>query len=288
MSGPSLSCVVITLGQRPVELARALASVRTLHGDPVQVVVVGNGVAVPDLPSGVVFLELPTNVGIPAARNAGAELATGDLLLFLDDDGWLPEADTGDRIRAAFEQAPSLGALALRIVDPDTGATQRRHVPRLRVGDPVRSSDVTTFLGGACVVRRHAFAEVGGLPGAFFFAHEETDLAWRLLDRGWRIRYDGGAVMCHPATAPSRHEVYYRLNARNRVWLARRNLPAPLVPLYLGTWVFLTVVRNRDKRALLTWSRGFLEGLRTDPGRRRPISWATVWRMTLLGRPPVV
>lgn len=36
--------------------------------------------------------------------------------------------------------------------------------------------------------------------------------------------------------ACSRHhaQVYHRMVARNRVWLAKRHLPALLVPLYLG------------------------------------------------------
>lgn len=285
---PTLSCVVLTRGDRPAELARALESLRTQSGEPVETVVVGNGVEVSGLPQGVSFLGLPENAGIPAGRNAGVAQTSGDVVLFLDDDGWLPETGTADRLRRAFADEPRLGVVSLRIVDPESGVTQRRHVPRLRAGDPHRSSLVTTFLGGASAVRRAAFDEAGGLPGPFFFAHEETDLAWRVLDRGWDIRYDAGAPMCHPATSPARHDVYYRFNARNRVWLARRNLPAPLVPLYLGVWAGLMVLRNRDAHALRTWFRGFLEGWRTDPGPRRPMRWRTVLRMTRLGRPPVI
>ena len=69
----------------------------------------------------------------------------------------------------------------------ETGTTQRRHVPRLRASDPLRSSRVTTFLGGANAVRTTVFQQVGLLPDEFFYAHEETDLAWRALDAGWMI-----------------------------------------------------------------------------------------------------
>jgi GT2 family glycosyltransferase len=34
-----------------------------------------------------------------------------------------------------------------------------------------------------CAIRRSAYLEAGGLPDAFFFAHEEIDLSWRLIDR---------------------------------------------------------------------------------------------------------
>jgi GT2 family glycosyltransferase len=276
------------MGNRPDELARALHSVLAQHGDPVELVVVGNGVDVPGLPAQARFVRLPDNAGIPAGRNAGAAEATGDLVLFLDDDGWLPDPGTAEHLRTAFAAEPGLGIVSMRIVDPQTGASMRRHVPRLRAADPMRSSLVTTFLGGASVVRREVLEQCGPLPGEFFFAHEETDLAWRALDAGWDIRYDADAVMCHPATSPARHDLYFRLNARNRVWLARRNLPAPVLAAYLAVWSVLTVLRNRDPAALRTWGRGFVEGWRTDPGPRRPMSWHTVVKMARLGRPPVI
>ncbi|HEY7720071.1 MAG TPA: hypothetical protein VH915_15005, partial [Pedococcus sp.] len=47
---PTLSCVVLTRGDRPAELARALESLRSQQGEPVETVVVGNGVEVDGLP----------------------------------------------------------------------------------------------------------------------------------------------------------------------------------------------------------------------------------------------
>jgi hypothetical protein len=266
-----------------------VASVQEQHGPAIQVVLVANGgeagVALPT----VHLVTLNVNEGVPAGRNAGLEASTGDVVMFLDDDGWLPDRGTADRLRAAFGRRPDLGILSFRIVDPETGRTQRRHVPRVRVGDPERSSDTTTFLGGACAIRRTVFDRCGNLPAAFFYAHEETDLAWRALDAGFDIRYDAGAVMYHAEGDPdARHPVFYRNNGRNRVWLARRRLPAPLLPVYLGTWMTITVLRYRRAAALREWFGGFAEGWRTDPGPRRPIRWRTAWRMTLLGRPPIV
>jgi GT2 family glycosyltransferase len=284
----SVSCVILTMGDRPAELQRAIASVVAQQGDPAEIVVVGNGVDVQGLASPARFLRLPDNVGIPAGRNAGAAATSGELVLFLDDDGWLPETTAMERVRSAFAEDARLGVVSLRIADPDTGQTQRRHVPKLRAADPARSAEVTTFLGGASVVRRAVLDRVGGLPDAFFYAHEETDLAWRALDDGWRIRYLADVLMYHPATAPGRHAAYLRLNARNRVWLARRRLPWPLVPVYLGVWSVLTVARTRPVGSLRVWGAGFVEGWRTDPGERRPMSWRTVVRMTRLGRPPVI
>ncbi len=290
---PKVGAVIITMGNRPEELRALLDSVAKQDGAPVEAVVVGNGSPVPEVPAGVRTVELPENLGIPGGRNVGIE-AFGergkdvDILLFLDDDGLLARPDTAELCRQAFAADPGLGIISFRIADPDTGETQRRHVPRLRASDPMRSSRVTTFLGGANAVRTKVFAEVGTLPEDFFYAHEETDLAWRALDAGWLIDYRADMVLNHPTTAPSRHAVYHRMVARNRVWLARRNLPALLVPVYLGVWMLLTLLRRPSRPALKAWFGGFREGWRTPCGPRRPMKWRTVWRLTRLGRPPVI
>jgi GT2 family glycosyltransferase len=289
----TLGAVIITMGTRPEELRALLDSVAGQDGDAIEVVVVGNGTTLPDLPAGVRSMELPENLGIPGGRNAGIEAfgpggSEVDVLLFLDDDGHLPERTTGELVREAFEADPDLGIVSFRIADPDTGVTQRRHVPRLRAADPLRSSPVTTFLGGANAVRTRVFTEVGGLPDSFFYAHEETDLAWRALDAGWGIEYRADLVLHHPTTQPSRHALYHRLVARNRVWLARRNLPLPLIPVYLLVWTLLTLLRRPSRAALKAWFGGFKEGWRTPCGTRRPMRWRTVWRLTRLGRPPVI
>lgn len=292
-AGMRLGVVVLTMGNRPEELRALLDSVAKQDGDPIGVVVVGNGAPLPELPAGVRTVELPENLGIPGGRNVGIE-AFGpgggdvDALLFLDDDGLLPQNDTADLCRAAFTADPELGIISFRIADPDTGETQRRHVPRLRASEPLRSSRVTTFLGGANAVRTKVLEQVGGLPDEFFYAHEETDLAWRAQNAGWAIDYRADMVLHHPTTAPSRHAVYHRMVARNRVWLARRNLPVLLIPAYLGVWLLLTLARRPSRPALRAWLGGFREGWSTPCGPRRPMKWRTVWRLTRLGRPPVI
>ncbi|BFO14063.1 hypothetical protein SHKM778_04510 [Streptomyces sp. KM77-8] len=161
-------------------------------------------------------------------------------------------------------------------------------MPRVGKSDPLRGGYVTGFLGGGHALRMTMLDETGDWPSAFFFAHEETDLASRAVDAGWRILYAPELLLQHPKTSPARHAVYFRVNARNRVWPARRRLPFPLVPVHLGVWLLLTLARNRSADGLRAWFGGFVEGLREPAGERRAMSWRTVWRLTRLGRPPVI
>ena len=223
----TLSCVIITMGTRPAELERAIASTGPLRADGVQLVLIGNGADLPPVPDDVTTVRLPENLGVAGGRNAGVEASTGDIVMFLDDDGWFTDPGIARHVAARFAADPRLAVLAFRVVDPTGGTGVRWHVPRLRAGDPDRSSPVTTFVGAGFAARRSAYLEAGGLPGDFFFAHEETDLAWQLIERGYTLEYDADAQMCHPPVSNARHDIWYRYDGRNRVWLARRNLPWP-------------------------------------------------------------
>ena len=284
---PKFGVVVLTMGARPVELRAAIDSVYAQEGVEVDVVVVGNGWD----PVGVEPARthgLPENVGIPAGRNAGVPLVTGELIFFLDDDASLPDPQFLMRIAQMFDADPELGLVQPRVLDP-TGATPpRRWVPRLRVGDPTEPGPATSLWEGAVAIRREVFDATGGWPDEFFYAHEGIDLVWRVWDAGYVAWYAADLIVHHPVINPLRHADFYRLNARNRVWLARRNLPLVLEPVYVGTWVGMTVARVRDKDALKSWFAGMREGMTERPGDRRPMSWRSVWRMTKAGRPPII
>ncbi|MFD8636882.1 glycosyltransferase family 2 protein [Streptomyces sp. NPDC059533] len=289
---PRVAVAVLTRGDRMPELRALLDSVAKQDEAAVRIVVVGNGCALPGLPEGVVGVELDENLGVAGGRNVAwrrlREFGDVDVLVDLDDDGLLVDAGVVRRIADLYEAgAGRLGIVSFRIAD-ERGETQRRHIPRLRAKDPMRRGPVTTFLGGGHALSMPMLERTGGWPDAFFFTHEETDLAWRALDAGWEILYEPALVLRHPKTSPARHAVYYRMTARNRVWLAKRHLPAVLVPIYLATWAAYTLTQRPPLHGLRAWWAGFFEGLRVPCPPRRPMRWRTVWRMTRLGRPPVI
>jgi GT2 family glycosyltransferase len=280
--------VVLSMGTRPEDFPRALDSLLRQRDVDLDVLVVGNGWTPTGIPADARTLALPENVGVPEGRNIGAREVRGDLLFFFDDDAFLPDDDVLARLAAVIEKDPTVALAQPRAVDPAGLPSPRRWVPRLRTGDPGRSSVVTIVWEGVFLVRRSAFEAAGGWPGHFFYAHEGIDLVWRIWDQGYTAFYAADVVVNHPATSPTRHAVFYRMNARNRVWVAKRNLPWPLVGPYLAIWVAITVLRVRSPAALRAWFGGFREGLSGGHGERRPLSWRTVLRMTLVGRPPIV
>jgi hypothetical protein len=188
---PHVGVVVLSQGRRPDGLAASLASVLRQEGVVLDVVVVGNGWRPEGLPAGVRGVHLPENLGIPAGRNAGVPHVDGTTLFFLDDDETVPSAAFLVDALALMRREGDVALIQPRIVDPTGAATPRRWIPRIRKGDPARSSAVFSVLEGAVVVRRDAFEAAGGWAGEFFYAHEGIELAWRVWDQGLRAWYAG-------------------------------------------------------------------------------------------------
>jgi len=284
----SFGAVVLTQGRRPEQLRQAVESLLAQRDVDLDVVVVGNPWEPTGLPDGVRGVALPDNLGIPGGRNAGVPHVRGDLLFFLDDDTSLARPDALARVARAFVSDPRLGLLQLRVDPLGGGDPPREWVPRLRVGDRMRSGEVTAVWEGAVAARRTAFEAAGGWPADFRFVHEGIDLAWRVMDAGYRVGYAGDVPALHPPVkdAPRDYSIYF--GARNKVWLARRHLPLPLGVAYVASWVLRTLPRLRTRKSRADALRGYRDGVRTDCGPRRPLHARTLWRMLRLGRPPIL
>ena len=170
--------------------AAALESLLAQEGVETDIVVVGNGWAPEGLPDGVRASWLAGDDGDPGrAQRRACRASTASCC---SSSTTTPRSRRPTRWRAsrAFA-ATGAGLLQLR-VEPRSGRrAQRDWVPRLRVGDPARSSDITVVWEGAVAIRRAVFEEVGGWPAAFRFVHEGVDLGWRVMDAGYRVALRG-------------------------------------------------------------------------------------------------
>jgi GT2 family glycosyltransferase len=281
-----IGCVVLTTGSKPDDLRRALGSLAAQEGVELEVAVVGNGWRPEGLPPGVRGVERVVDTGIPAGRNAGIGAVGGELVFFLDDDASLTETDALARAAAMFAADATLGMLQLRVSPIGDGAAAREWVPRLRSGDPARSSDVAHVWEGAVLIRRDLLEAIGAWPEDFRFVHEGVDLGWKVMDAGYRVHYTGDISVMHPAYRRARNDWPY-YGARNRVWLARRYLPLPLGVLYVASFMVRALPRYGTPERRRAALRGYRDGMRGTAPRRR-LRWSTLWRMTLIGRPPIL
>ncbi|WP_084102216.1 glycosyltransferase family 2 protein [Demequina sp. NBRC 110051] len=289
---PDFGVVILTMGKRRKRLVRAIESVLKQRDVTTDILVVGNGwdpASFEKLPPVVRTLALPENVGIPAGRNAGVSHVDGELIFFLDDDAEVVDDDFLSEVLSRFEDDRGLGALQGRVFDPKGKGSPSRWVPRLGSRPADAPFAAFSLWEGAVAIRRDVLVAAGLWPGDFFYAHEGIELAWRVWEQRKKVIYDPELRIYHPVKKPTRHADYYRLSARNRVWVARRNLPAPLSVVYASVWALAQVARSAPRfHGLGPWFGGFREGWRSCPRDQRKMSWRTVFYIARKGRLLVV
>jgi GT2 family glycosyltransferase len=142
-----------------------------------------------------------SNSGRAAARNAGIQLAKGEVLVFFDDD-MEPAPDCLDghwRVQSTGSRLAAIGAVPIRReeADPlvaDYMATKfDQHLERL--AQPDHQFVLRDFYSGHFSVRRAVLCDIGLFDETFrIYGNEDLDLAWRLQKAGVKLIYLSGAV----------------------------------------------------------------------------------------------
>ena len=161
--------------------------------------------------------------GPAAARNAGAAVARGDVLFFVDADVVVPPGAV-ERVRRAFaapETAPALAALVGSYCDrpahPAFLSQYRNllhHYTHQTAGETVQ-----TFWGACGAVRRDVFASVGGFDERYRTPSvEDVELGYRLSDAGHAIHLDRGLQVTHLKAWPAGRMLHTDLFRRAAPW----------------------------------------------------------------------
>lgn len=212
--------IVIATYNRSAELLRTLAHLTSLP-EQLAIVVVDNGCT--DNTTGAVkarypdvrVVRLPRNIGA-AARTVGAREVEVPFIAFCDDDGWWTPGALTQAVEV-LRNNPRLGLLNARMVVGDEQLLD----PACREMAKSDDCSIAFFLGGACVMRRSAFLDVGGYHHRFHIGAEESLVALDLAQAGWELRYLEELVVHHyPSTTTRFPEERRRLVMRNRVWTA--------------------------------------------------------------------
>jgi len=135
-------------------------------------------------------VRLPRNVGAGAARNAGARLATGEVLVFVDADV-VVAPDALARLVAVLEQEPGVAAVFGSYDDAPRApglVSQYRNLLHHFVHQHGGGA-ASTFWAGCGAVRRAAFMALGGFDERVH-GIEDIELGYRLRAAGHAIRLD--------------------------------------------------------------------------------------------------
>jgi N-acetylglucosaminyl-diphospho-decaprenol L-rhamnosyltransferase len=277
---PPQVAVVVVSHQTRDEALGCLASV----GDVAERVLVdtgstdGTAAAVRERFPDVTVLEL-ANAGYARGANAGVRATTTPVVVVANADVRFAPAGP-PAMAAAVVAAADVALVGPRVVYPDgRGQASARTIPDLATAvghallrwvlprnpwtvayrrlaaDPARAQDVGWVSGCCLAVRRAAFDAVDGFDPGYPLYLEDVDLAARLAEAGWRIRYDPATTVVHRVGASTSARRW-----RSLVWHARGldrfaarrygsgplgRAARPLLRLALAAWVVVTGLAER-------------------------------------------
>lgn len=304
----NVSCqisIVIPTYNRAEMLCNCIYSVLAQNGATFEVIVVDDcspddtGVIIQTRFGGdgrIKYIRNESNLLAVASRNKGASLASGEYLLFLDDDNTL-ETDALKELLACFKRHHDAGLIAPLAVHMRAGSEnlvwtigsdfnrwtsqpQDRH-PYLPF-DELPSEPIdwpTTYSPNAYMVPRRVFDAVGGFDDGYGIMFDESDFGWRVLEAGYSAWIASLAKTMHYGfVEPGCASELRRLGiekprraycfARNRIRFARRHfsmmqaLSVAFVFAPLSA-VYYSMVALKNRRSDIAWAyiKGTLSGI---------------------------
>jgi GT2 family glycosyltransferase len=240
---PTVSAVVLAYRDEPW-LERCVEALLASTGVDVEVVLVDNGCttdAVGRLAAlpGVVVVRPGRNLGFAGGCNAGAAVASGEVLALVNADALVAPGALA-ALAAALEDTVGIATGSIRLAD-DPGRLNSAGNPLHYLGlvwaghfgeppRPVRE-EVPLASGAGCALRREVWDELGGFAAEYFAYHEDAELSWRCRRRGLAVVHVPDAVVVHR---------YEFSRTPTKQFLLERN-----------RWVFLLTLHERRTLLLL-------------------------------------
>lgn len=254
-------CVsIITVNYRQREVTADL--LRSLHSSgygEVEVVLVDNESDGSDreyfsqLFPGLLYLDSSVNLGFAGANNLGIKAASGEYLLFLNND---TEVEPGliEHLLGLLD-SPKVGAVSPIIryakypekiqfagyseIHPLTGRNQC-----LRLRQSRTWTESPYFHGAAVLIPRRVIKEAGPMPEEYFLYYEELDWSVQIRKKGYQIRVAQEVSVLHKESiSTGKHsplKLYYQ--TRNRIRFMQ--LHSGFYGVFLGFFLLVSLPKN--------------------------------------------
>ncbi len=227
-------------------------------------------------------LEAGANLGFAKGCNLGGQKAQSDYLAFLNNDAIVHENWLQELVKAVQQDEKTVCAAA-RILDWQGKkidfveghlnfhgfARQVAWRTEVEPGFFDKRKPLLFACGGAMLIDRQVFFEVGGFDEDYFMFFEDVDLGWRLWILGYQVVYAPEAITYH-----RHHGSASGVNKYRRHFLYERNALATIIKNYeqtnldriLSVALFLAAHRTTD----------FLQGANIAPDILHPHNWSNL------------
>ena len=273
---PSVSVVIPTYhGGRMLAVALDTLAETSPQRCDIEVIVVDDGssesaevTAITSLRRGITLVRNERNLGFVQAANRGALAASGDVLVFLNDDVVLLPFWLEPLLRTLALN--DTGAVGGRLVYPDGRLQEAGGVvfangsaAKYGYGHPDADAPLFTYVrevdyvsGALLATLRATFLELGGFDTAYGFGYfEDVDYAFRLREAGLKTYYQPESVVVHaegstagtdPAVGPKQSQVSNQSLFATRWADQLRRQPARPETLGERAWLGLAYAGQRQ------------------------------------------
>jgi GT2 family glycosyltransferase len=226
-----------------------------------------------------------TNLGFTKAANLGSFEAKGEYLAFLNNDirvdkNWLkflfqavrPE----DGVVCVGSRIMNWDGTAIDFMGRPDDTFCLAFEPHVL---PLPPHEYTLFAsGGALMIQRKVFHEVGGFDPDFFMYHEDVDLGWRLWIHGYKCITCSEAVVYHRGGATSGRlpsEFIQFLSQRNMLTSIYKNMQEDVLREVLPLLMYYLLERSRwcpqCQQSLPAAMKEFLDSLESLLSKRNAV-----------------
>jgi GT2 family glycosyltransferase len=160
-----------------------------------------------------VLLRNAWNAGCSPARNQALAAASGEFIVFLDNDVMPGTPDWLPRLRAVLDAHPTAGMVGPKMIYPTpphaiqcagVGISRRGHVCFLGRGEPrdsaefSRPREVQCLISACMMIRARLVRDHGGFDVRYHpVQFEDFDLCYRFRSHGWKALYEPSVEMMH-------------------------------------------------------------------------------------------
>lgn len=182
------------------------------------------------------------NLGVSRGRNKLMSVASGDLLLVLDDDILFHTPGSLAVMTSVFQKdyfaKANTGVITFRVIYHETKEQQQTALPHKKF-EEYRNKEVfltSYFTGCSHLLKKEVLAKTGLYPEDFFYGMEEYDLSYRIIKAGYALGYDNSVTFEHKESPKGRQLNHEKLASQwvNKSKVARRYLP---FRYYLSTMI---------------------------------------------------